>query len=163
MKSALRSSVASVLVLCLLACFSQSQIAALASILGSTAASIAAIEGNPTLATKLTTDTAAAVAAINAWKSGTPDSEVILALNLVEDDLNLFPSTGPYVPLIDLAIGTVESILALLPQSSSAIAPHAVHRAVVLPFPAPKTASAYKGQWNVICSSDSRLAALKVK
>ena len=116
-----------------------------ASILGSTAASIAAIEGNPTLAAKLTTDTAAAVAAINAWKSGTPDSEVILALNLVEDDLNLFPSTGPYVPLIDLAIGTVESILALLPQSSSAIAPHAVHRTVVLPFPCPEDRQRLQG------------------
>lgn len=148
-------------------CFSQSQIAALASILGATAASIASLQGNSVLAAKLTTDTAAAVAAINAWKSGTSTQEIILALNLVEDDLNLFPIIGPYVPLIDLAIGTVESILALLPQnaiSPATIAPHAARRHVTLPFAAPKTAKAYKTQWNLLVDADPRIPQpLKVK
>src|SRR5271170_5276536 len=122
----LKSAIASVLILVLVGCPAQNTIAALTSILGSSAASIASIEGNPTLAAQLQTDTAAAVTAVDNWKSGTPASNVIQALNIVEDDLNLFPVSGPYIPLIDLAIGTVESILALLPApAASAAVAHA--------------------------------------
>lgn len=162
---AFRSAVALTLVAALLGC-SQSTLAALTSILGNAGASIAALQGNTTLAERLKTDTAAAVVAIENWKSGTPAQEAIEALNLVEDDLNLFPAIGKYGPLIDLAIGTVESILALLPQpavSARTVAPHAAHRAVNLAQPAPKTASAFKRQWNAIAASNPALSQAKLK
>jgi hypothetical protein len=145
-------------------CPSSSQtIASLVQVLGSSAASIASLEGNTSLAQKLQTDTAAAVVAVTNWKAGTVAQDVIEALNLVEDDLNLFPVLGAYGPLIDLAIGTIESILALLPQPAAPAAAHVAHRAVHLNQPAPKTASAYKSQWNAIVASNPKLTAAKIK
>lgn len=161
-----RSAVSAILCIALIGCPSSSTIAALVSILGSSAASIASLEGNTSLAQKLNTDTAAAVVAVTNWKSGTPAQDVIEALNLVEDDLNLFPQIGAYGPLIDLAIGTVESILLLLPQpvaTANTIKPHATHRAVRLNQPAPKSASAYKAQWNALAASNPATAAAKIK
>lgn len=135
-------------------CISQATIASLTAILGQSAASIASIEGNPTLAAKLTADTTAAVAAINAWKSGTPAQEVIAALNIVEDDLSLFPITTAYAPLIDLAIGTVESILALLPAPATM----SVHlgRKVHLAH-TPKNEKDYRKTWNATIASNPAL------
>lgn len=133
-------------------CPSQNTIAALVSILGSSAASIASVQGNASLAQKLEADTTAAETAVRNWKQGTSAQNAIQALNLVEDDLNLFP-IGKYGPLIDLAIGTAESIIAMLPQDASAphaMAPHAHRRAVTLAQPAPKTAKAYKAQFNAL-------------
>jgi hypothetical protein len=154
----LRSAIAALLCIVLVGCPSQATLAALTAILGSSAASIASIEGNPTLAAKLQTDTAAAVTAVQNWKSGTPATEAIEALNLVETDLNLFPNLGVYGPLIDLAIGTVESILALLPASSSPVAPQARHRAVSLAQPAPRTSGGYKRQWNAIVNANPSIS-----
>src|SRR5882757_9083424 len=154
-----RSAIAAVLCIALIGCPGQSTIAALVSILGSSAASIASIQGNQPLADKLKTDTAAAVVAVTNWKSGTPAQDAFQALNLVEDDLNLFPALGAYGPLIDLAIGTVESILALLPQSAAPQARHAPRRAVSLSQPVPKTAKAYKAQWNAIAKGNPALSS----
>lgn len=150
-------------------CVAQSTIANLTAILGTSAASIAALEGNPVLAAKLTTDTAAAVSAVQNWKSGTPAQVVIEALNIVEDDLNLIPGTSQYAPLVFLAIGTVESILALLPQTSpsdeglSTTRTVTAHRSVVLTQPAPKSAKAFKAQWNNIVKANPSLAAAAIK
>lgn len=131
-------------------CAPQATIAALTQTLGSAAASVAAIEGNAALATQLTNDTNAAVAAIQNWKSGTPDQEVIEALNLVQSDLALFPQTDQYAPLINLAIGTAESIIALLPNSGAL---QASYRHVTLLQPAPKNAKEFTKQWNEIVST----------
>lgn len=160
----LRPAIALVLCASLIGCPAQSTIASLTSILGSSASSIAALEGNSPLAQKIMTDTQAAVTAVQNWKSGTPAQEAIEALNLVEDDLNLIPAVGPYVALIDLAIGTVESILTLLPSPSvtANVRPAATRRQVVLPVP-PKTASQYKAQWNAIVAQNPSLVSAKLK
>lgn len=160
-----RSAIASFLALTLIGCPAQNTIASLIAILGNSTATIAALEGNDALAQKLRTDTAAAVVAVTNWKSGTPAQEAIQALNLVEDDLNLLPMLGPYGPLIDLAIGTTEAILALLPQSVTAPAARTAspRRAVHLNQSAPKSARQYKAQFNAIVASNPALSAAKIK
>lgn len=144
-------------------CFSsgcnQNEIGALANTLGTSAANIAKLEGNSALSAKLTADTAAAVSAIDNWKSGTPATDAIEALNLVEDDLQLIPGTSQYAPLIDLCIGTAESILDLLPQTPSAtpaIAPHASRRVVKLDNP-PRTAKEFKKQFNALAPPNLKI------
>jgi hypothetical protein len=150
MKS-IRVIVASLLAAVLIGCPSQSTTAALVAILGNAVASVAALQGNSELASKLQTDTQAAVTAVQNWKQGTPAQDAIQALNLVESDLNLFPQLGPYAPLIDLAIGTTESIIALLP--SNVATPAVAHRSVSLQAPAPKSAAEFKANWNTIVST----------
>lgn len=133
----------------------QNTIAALAQTLGNSAAQVATLENNPALAAKLTADTTAAVSAIQNWKSGSPATEAIEALNLVEDDLSLVPIASQYAPLIDLAIGTVESILSLLPQTQALgnLSAHTARRHVVLQNP-PKTAAAFNKQFNAIAKQN---------
>lgn len=146
-------------------CTSQTTLAALTSTLGNAAASVAALEGNTAAATQLTNDTAAAVAAITNWKKGTPAQNVIQALNIVESDLNLIPGTSQYAPLIVLAISTVESIIALLPQPSPANRPAYVlggggdYRLV---SPA-KNAKDFKVKWNAIVAENPKLSAAMIK
>ena len=150
---------------------SSSTIADLAQTLGNAGAQIASLENNPSLAAKLKADTAAAVSAITSWKSGSPATEAIEALNIVEDDLNLIPGTSTYAPLIDLAIGTVESILALLPTSATVAAPATLseHTAalkaarpnIVLSNP-PKTKAQFKSPWNAIVAKDYTLQKAKI-
>jgi len=146
------------------ACVSQSTLATLVTVLGNATASIAAIEGNTFLSTQIKADTAAASAAVLAWKSGSPPTEAIEALNIVEDDLNLIPATGPYVALIDLGIGTVESILALLPQTTT---PHTMRvRRTVAPVHVAKwhnPATEFKSRWNKIVATDGALASVAIK
>lgn len=145
----LRVITAALLIAPLLGCPTQSTIAALTSILGTSAANIAMLEGNATLAQVLTTDTAAAVTAVKNWKKGTPADEAIQALNIVATDLNLIPGVGPYAPLVDLAIGTVESILALLPAPTAQLkATYTPKRTVTLRGPIPSTAAQFKVEWN---------------
>lgn len=135
-------------------CVTQTTIAELTTTLGTAAASIAVIEGNSTLAQQLQTDTKAAVAAVNGWKPGTPADEVIEALGIVEDDLNLIPAVGPYVPLVDVCIGTVQEILALLPAPAATPAVQSkakvARRTPVLTLPAPKNAKQFDKQWDAI-------------
>ena len=157
MKAALKSSIAVVLILSLIGCPSQNTIADLANILGTSAASIAQLENQPGLAAKLTTDTAAAVSAIKVWKSGTPAQEAIQAINLVIGDLNLFPQTSQYAPLIILAATTAEAILAILqpPSASPAVKGRVSTPKVGL---APQNAKEFKQRWNALApDSASRI------
>ena len=145
-------------------CSSQATLAALTRTLGTASASIATLEGNPTLAASLTADTAAAVTAITNWKSGTPANDVIQALGIVEADLNLIPGTSQYLPLVDIAIATVQSILALLPAPT--VAPTVTlkaFRTVHLGHPAPKTASQFKAQWAAVIAANPSLSAAAIK
>ena len=127
-------------------------IAALIKTLGNAASQIAAMEGNTTLAQQITTDTAAAVTAVTNWKSGSPVQMAVEALNIVMDDLNLFPAAAAFAPWINLAIITVEAILALLPApiAAHALATHPNWRHPIKHQPAPKTASAFVSQWNTM-------------
>jgi hypothetical protein len=143
-------------------CVPQNTLAALVTTLGNSAASIASLEGNSALATKLQADTAAAASAVANWKSGTPAQIAIEAIQLVEDDLNLFPIGGQYEPLIVLALGTALSIIQLLnPNAVSAHLEPQNGRRVQL-AQAPKTAKAYAQQWNAIRSSNSSMSAAPV-
>lgn len=153
----------SIVTLPTLGCPSQSTIATLTQTLGTAAANIATLEGNATLGAKLTTDTASAVSAVTNWKSGSPATEAIEALSLVEDDLNLIPAASQYTLLIDLAIGTVQSLLAMLPQSTTAAAVrHTARRSIVITQPSPKTAKDFKKQWDEIIAVHPELAKAKL-
>jgi hypothetical protein len=142
-------------------CPSQNQDAALAQILGSTAASIASIEGNTALATKLTTDTAAVVTAIQNFKPGSNAQNVVAVINIVVDDLNLIPNVGPYAPLITLALGTAESLITLFAPSApagTAVAHTNVHVAN-----APTTAAQFKAAVVSFNKSHPSLKPVQVK
>jgi hypothetical protein len=139
-------------------CTSQATIASLINTLGGAAEQLATVENNPTLAAKLQTDVAAASAAVLNWKKGSAGTMVVEALNLVEDDLNLFPFAGPYVPLIDLAIGTIEAILAELGLTSAPAAAAKPRRSVVLSYKAPKNSKAFTAKWNALAPPTLQLA-----
>lgn len=153
------------LMLMLAGCPSQNTLAVLAQTLGNSGAQIAVLEGNAALGTKLTTDTTAAVNAIKNWKNGTPAQNAIQALSIVEDDLNLFPGTSQYAPLVVLAVGTVQSILAMLPNSPVAaeMAARSPHGRVTLMQPAPKTAAEFRKQWNEVIAANPQLSAATIR
>jgi len=139
----------------------QNDIAALVTTLGNASASIATLEGNTALAAKLQTDTAAASSAALNWKKGSAGTEVVEALNLVEADLNLIPGTSQYAPLVDLAIGTVESIIELVQPGAASITPAnprvgVTHR-VYLANP-PKSAAQFRTAWNSVKAQHPELA-----
>lgn len=127
-----------------------STVAALVTTLGNASASIAALEGDSALAATLQKDTAAAAAAVANWKQGTPAQDVVQALQLVQADLSLFPLTSVYAPLIDLALGTVVSIIEIVDPNAvpvtANVAGHQV-RIVHLANP-PKNAKQFSAQWN---------------
>jgi hypothetical protein len=141
-------------------------IAALVQTLGGAASSIADIEGNSNLAAKLKVDTTAAADAVLNWKSGTPATEVIEALNLVQDDLDLFPVGSEATALIDLAIGTTEAIITEItskaPAASSVAVAHVAHRAVTLTKP-PKNAAEFKKQYQTIIAANPQLQKYALK
>jgi TctA family transporter len=147
-------------------CFTQSVIATLITTLGNASASIATIEGNPTLAAQLKADTAAAAAAVLNWQNGSASQDVIEALGIVEDDLNLLPFAGPYIPLITLALATIQEIIALVTTKSPT--PVVAHTHKVQPHiilysgKAPKKAKDFKAAWNKIALGDSRLAPVAI-
>jgi hypothetical protein len=158
--------VAASLLLATVAC-NQSQIAAEVQIIGNAGASLAAILNNPTLAAKLKTDTADAVAAINGWKAGTPCQNVEQAIQVLMTDYNdIAASFGSAVPpnvtaLIGLATTTVLAILALMPGCQVPAALQA-KGAKAVGHPA-ADAKDFKARWNSIVASDPSLAGAKIK
>lgn len=149
-------------------CVPQNALATLTTTLGTAVANIATLEGNTTLATQLSADTKAASTAILNWKSGAPTTEVIQALGIVEDDLNLIPGTSEYAPLIDIAIATVQTILATIPVPTVAPTPAApvtakARRAVYLGHPAPNDAKQFKKEWNAVIAVNPTLGNAVIK
>lgn len=142
--------------------------------------SLATLEGNTADIAKLQADFAAAQTAITNFKSGTPAQDVIEALNIVQDDLNLLPVPSGDKALVDLAIGTVDELLALFPAPAAtpavtaavyrvgaaqlvyAGAAHVKHRHPGLPKPV-ATPKDFKKLWNAELAKHPRLAAAKVK
>jgi hypothetical protein len=98
----------------------QQQISQLLTIVGNSVGGLLPIIGinNPTLAAKLQSDFGAASTAVLNWKPGTTSQDVQQALNLVITDINLIPTSTETQSLVLLAITTVQSILALLPQGA---------------------------------------------
>jgi hypothetical protein len=147
-------------------CFSQSTLAALVNVLGSATSTLATIQGDPALAQQIKTDTAAAVAAITNWKKGTPAQMVVEALGIVADDLNLIPYAGPYVPLISLALVTVQEIVTLITANSptpvAAHKPKVTQRQVVYSGKIPKNDKQFREAWNKIVASDPQLSSAAI-
>lgn len=151
-------------------CTGQQTAADLISIVGTATIALETLEGNGAAAQKLQADFNAADTAILNFKSGTPAQEVIEALNLVQDDLNLLPVSTQDQALVDLAIGTIDQILALLPAPAVAPVPAAArptlstaafvtftHPAVPHRHPhlakTPKTAKQFRTEWNKLVGS----------
>jgi hypothetical protein len=157
-------------VLPLSGCDTQATLAELVQTLGSADGQVANLQGNVQLAAQINTDTTAAVNAITNWKNGTPAQDVIEALNIVEDDLNLIPAASQYAGLIDIAIATVQTLLALLPAPAPTVAvaqartAHASvpHRTVNVANP-PKTAKQFKKRWNAMVAANPALAPAAIK
>lgn len=149
MNRIVRLFTASVLAITMTACpVNKTTLAALVTTLGQAAASVATIQGNPALAAQLQKDVAIAAQQIASWQKGSGAAMAIAAIGIVEADLQLFPQVGPYLPLIELALGTAQSIIAII-QAQSGTPPAAVTaRTVHLAKPAPKNSAEFNKQWN---------------
>lgn len=160
MKRIIVATLAMLIVVVAAAC-NQNTVAALVTELGTASSSIASLEGSTALAAKLKTDTAAASTAVLNWKKGSASTEIVEALNIVETDLNLFPITDQYAPLIDLSIGTIESIMEIVQPGSSSTdgvtARVGVTHRVYLAKP-PKNADQFKTAWNGIIAANPSMA-----
>lgn len=142
----------------------QQNVATLAQVLGTSAAQVAALEGNQKLADQITNDTNAAVQAITMFVPGSTAQNVIELINIVMADLSLVPVIGPYAGLIDLALGTAEALIADFstksptPTTQMAVRVRVIH----LPHP-PKSRAEYVHQWNLIANANPQLAAAAIK
>lgn len=135
------------------------------------------IEGNPASAAKLQTDFAAVISAEANWKSGTPAQDVIEALGIVQADINLLPVSTTDAELVDLGIGLVDQILALLPVPAPVVSPAGVtltNAVYVTGFAKPqlrhpklakpiKDEKDFKKRWNAIVKKHKELAGAKLK
>lgn len=158
-------ALATVLLFSAAAC--QSTIAALTATLGNASAQIAQLEGNTTLAAQITTDTAAAVKAISSWKSGSPAHNAVQALGVVEMDLSLIcptnasgwqASCSQYAPLIQLALGTAQTIIMLIDPTASLKTAK-----VYMGGSTPTDAKEFKRQWNAIADHIPSLQSATIK
>lgn len=130
-------------------CPQQNTTAALVGIAGTAIASLETIEGNSDQAARIQKDFSLAQTAVLNWKQGTPTEDVAQALLLVQNDLSLLPVSTQTQAYIELALGTVQSILVLFPntvQPSFAVTAKVRHPQIV----APKTAAEFKKSWNSI-------------
>jgi hypothetical protein len=150
----------------------QKTVSQLTQTLGDSVAQVASLEGNATLSATLLKDTNAAIIAINGWKNGSAVDDVIEGLGILSDDLSLIPGTSQYAPLIDLAIGTVQSLLTLIPAkvtvgdvTKATLTRHAgnpritlalQHRAEKGATP-PQSRAQYVKQWNGIVEAHPEL------
>lgn len=144
-------------------CPSQNTTAALIGIAEVAVSSLETIEGNTAAAQQIQTDFSAAQSAVLNFKAGSPTQDVAQALKLVQDDLNLLPVSKQDEAYINLAIGTINSILLLFPQPTTGLSAHTSlvpHRTIVSNTPPPKNAAEFKAQWNAIHSA-APLAGLR--
>jgi len=157
MKKSLAIVLVCVLSTVLAGCPSQSELAALVSILGVAASSVAEIQGDSAVAQRIDIDSRAASAAIASFQPGSPAQNAVQAISLLQTDISLIPLNDNVRPYVDLALGTAQSIIGLLQSQGQAIgvvdvspvpqhAPRGV-RQVDLPV-VPTTAKQFKAQWN---------------
>lgn len=144
----------------------QNTLTALVNELGTACAGLATLENRPATATDCQKDSAAVAIGINNWKNGGPAQEAIEAIQLVENDIGLIPDVSPQVDaLILLALGTAQSIIEILDPNAATPAAlqaraMASGRSVHLTNP-PRSAAAFKAQWNALCTGSVAAAALK--
>lgn len=155
-------------------CDAQSTAADLIAIVGTATASLEALEGNTEAVKQIQADTKAATDAVTNWKNGTPAQDVIEALNILQDDLNLLPVSPTDLAFIDLAIGTVDQILALIPVPANAPAvssgallsqavyfsarPHHVHHRHPHLAKTPKSVKEFRKEWNKLAGAHGGFA-----
>jgi hypothetical protein len=143
--------------------------ATLTTTLTQAAAQVASLQGNTELAAKLKVDGAAVATALtNFQQTNSGADAAIQVITILEDDLGLIPETGPYAPLIQIALATAQTLIALIPQSavSPAVAQTMqAHRmkAVYLGHPAPQSADDFKKQWNDVVKANPQLAGAAIK
>jgi phosphohistidine swiveling domain-containing protein len=138
------------------AVFNQSTLAALVTAVGQGIVNLLTFLGNTTAASQVEGYINTAVNDITSWTPGTVATEVINALNDVAAFISAIPGLGAYAALISLAVGTIDSVIALFTQNSpapptTAIRPRTVP-VVNLPG-APTKASQYESVWNGKCKA----------
>lgn len=93
----------------------QAAIAGLVTLVGNSAAFIAMVEGQASLAGTIATETATAAAAVLKWQGGlAPAADVVQILNLLMVSLGVIPQVGPYLFLVQSAIVVVETIILMV-------------------------------------------------
>lgn len=152
---------ATVLILGPTGCTNQQTIAALVSIVGSSASAALTLGGvDAATSTRINGEFQTASQQIAAFVPGTPAEEVIQTLQIATADLGDIPGLNPKAQAyIDLALGTAETLVVLLQkQSGTVVAPsvglsaHSVTRTprvVTLAHP-PDTPKAYKKAWDAL-------------
>ena len=94
-------------------------VATFVSTIAKYAAQLATYFGQSSIAGEITALSAKIASDIASWQSGNAATDAINALNDLADLVNLIPAAGPYVVLIDLILGAITGLLALLPASAT--------------------------------------------
>lgn len=125
--------------------------------------------GDPNLA-KYEADAAALLIQLQAWKSGTAAQDVVEAINLVIDDVNLLPVPSEYQAVIAVALAGLSSIIALVNQNSTTGGATQVASAVAMArigvsepqYHGRYAAVYYTRDWNSAVGKFSELKAAKI-
>lgn len=149
--------VTSSLVLTTTGCASQQTLAALVSTVGTSVATLEAIEGaSPQLIQKVQQDTAIATQDVLNWKQGSPTQDIINALNLVQDDISVLPVPPQDAALVSLAIGTIDQILTIV-QVSSGTTPVTTAKNIHFKLKHQiKNSKEFKKEWNSILATNPK-------
>jgi hypothetical protein len=122
-------------------------LAGLAQTLGNAIANLATILGKTDIAAQVTQYTTQLVTDIKNWTPGSTTQDIILAIADLEDAINLIPVTPEIQGLIELALGTIQGILAFFPSAVAAVQARTkaptVHLAKV-----PKDSKTFSTAWN---------------
>lgn len=129
---------------------SQQTLAALAQTIGTSVSNLASLLGQTALATKITSITTQLVADIQGYVKGGATATIIQLIGDLEQAINLIPVTTPIAALIDLALGTIQAILAQFPSAAGAVQARAVGVRQVKLAKVPKTKSDYIAQWKSV-------------
>jgi hypothetical protein len=97
-------------------------VAAFVNTIANLAAQLATYFGAGSLATQLLALSATIATDIANWQSGSAATDAIQAINDMIDLVNQIPVRGEYSVFIDLILGALSGLLALLPQAAAAAA-----------------------------------------
>jgi hypothetical protein len=133
-----------------LAKVNQSVLGTLLSAVESGVTSLLTYLGNSSAAQEAQTLFNTAINEVKSWVSGTPATVVIEALNAAVAFVAVIPGISQYAALVQLIVGTVDSIISLFSANSpttAAIRPRTAVATVTLTNP-PRKASEFRSQWN---------------
>jgi hypothetical protein len=149
-------------------CTSQTTISELTGVFGEAAAAFAAVEGDNATSKQISTDTALAVAQINAWKPGTPSQNAVQAINLLIADINLIPKLSQQdQAYADIVLAAAGSVITFLEANSPSATGAKVYFTLLAPnnYTGPKINNAkdFKKQWNALVVSHPVHGLYKIK